>query len=137
MTKTNESDNKQALEQALEQARAQLDSIVEMVEDMHNAHGDDEHDAALQRINENALSVQVRSGWYPPGGSSEAAEYEILLCTGGPAVRIVGDLDEHNQASDARIQYQDWFTPWTDLVDLTSDDKAALTIYAQQHYFGE
>ena len=104
---------------------------------MHNASGDDEHDAALQRINENALSVQVRSGWYTPGGSSEAAEYEILLCTGGPAVRIVGDLDEYDRPIYARIQYQDWFTPWIDLVDLASDESAALTIYVQQHFFGE
>ena len=42
-------------------------------------------------------------------------EFEILLCTGGPACRIVGDLDESCQPSSARIEHQDWGTPWTEL----------------------
>ncbi|MDR6858912.1 hypothetical protein J2W96_005244 [Variovorax guangxiensis] len=43
---------------------------------------------------------------------SDDEEFEILLCTGGPTVRIVGDLDHHGEPDRARIEYQDWFEPW-------------------------
>jgi hypothetical protein len=38
---------------------------------------------------------------------------EILLGTGGPAVRIVGELDSTGPRT-ARLEVQDWFTPWTE-----------------------
>jgi hypothetical protein len=68
---------------------------------------------ARQRIEEDALSVEVRSDWQSPGARLEATEFQILLCTGGPAVRIVGQLNEHREPSRAWIEYQDWGTPWT------------------------
>ena len=74
------------------------------------------HDAddAQERIHESALSVQVRSGWFNPGQEQPPIEeFEILLCTGGPAVRIVGDLDNNGQPDSPRIEHQDWETPWT------------------------
>lgn len=92
------------------QARAQLASIVEMVEKMRNAINNDDEDSidkATSDIHNDALSVEVRSGWYNPCNSGitrpEAHEYRILLCTGGPAVQITGDLDEHLRPKTARI----------------------------------
>jgi len=93
---------------------------------------------AEQRIQEDPLSVQVRSGWYSPGASGEdiaPEEFEILLCTGGPAVRILGELNGHNEPSRAYMQYQDWGTPWTGYYEPGIGD--ALLEYAQQFYFGE
>lgn len=70
---------------------------------------------------EAVLSVDVRSGWRTAGdawdGSKwvlEAEEFQILLSTGGPAVRIVGDLGLCNQAEAPRLEHQDWGTPWTE-----------------------
>src|SRR5690606_3875422 len=41
-----------------------------------------------------------------------AGEYEILLSTGGPAVRIVGRLNVWGEPeTTAVLQYQDWFAP--------------------------
>ena len=94
-----------------------------------------DYDEARQAIEENALSVQVRSGWYSPGEKGEPEEYEILLCTGGPAVRIVGDLGMHNQPDLARLECQDWFTPWTEVFD--GIDQSILLDYARVFYFGE
>jgi hypothetical protein len=91
-------------------------------------------DDVRERIQESPLSVQVRSGWVTPGETMEAYEFEILLTTGGPALRIIGDLDEHNQPERARLQYQDWGTPWTEKVDI---DHGALLTFCQQFYFGE
>jgi hypothetical protein len=61
----------------------------------------------------------------------------ILLCTGGPAVRVFGTLDEHMQPDSARLEYQDWFTPWAPYVCPTEAESDALLTYCQQFYFGE
>lgn len=96
-----------------------------------------EEEEAREAIQGDALSVQVRSGWYTPGSEDTAPEeFEILLCTGGPACRIVGDLDGNAQPSRPRIQYQDWGTPWTEYFP-TSEERDALETYCQQFYFGE
>jgi general stress protein YciG len=98
---------------AEEQAKAQLESIIEMVEALEKAEkaGDDDAiDAAREAIQEDPLEVSVRGGWHSPGEESEDEEYLILLCTGGPAVRIVGEL-RNKEPHTARLQYQDWGTP--------------------------
>lgn len=70
-----------------------------------------DEDDLRQSINEDPLSVQVRSGWANSPSEFEAEEYEILLCTGGPAVRIIGTLERFNEPDSAQLEYQDWFTP--------------------------
>lgn len=90
---------------------------------------------AEERIQEDALEVQVRSGWHAPGDPDATDdEFYILLCTGGPAVRIRGELGEHNRPTRAWIEYQDWGTPWTRFFDA---DQATLLAYCEQFYFGE
>lgn len=123
------------------QARAQLESIKEMVAALAaavEADDDNAREDAERTIHEDALSVEVRSGWVAAGDKMEAAEFKILLCTGGPAVQIVGELDEHNEPSKDHIQlqHQDWFTPWTNL-PLTDADRDALVAYARCFYFGD
>jgi hypothetical protein len=103
-------------------------------EDRENYH---DEEAAREAFTEDALSVEVRSGWHEPGGDNTALEYSILLCTGGPAVRIIGDLDEYQQPISAKLQYQDWFTPWQPLLPLAEGEHEALLTYARQFYFGE
>jgi hypothetical protein len=39
-------------------------------------------------------------------------EWEILLTTGGPAARVVAEVDIDGQVRYATFQYQDWFQPW-------------------------
>jgi hypothetical protein len=51
----------------------------------------------------------------------EASEFCILLCTGGPAARILGELDEHGEPYRAWMEYQDWGTPWTQFVPANQD----------------
>lgn len=100
---------------------------------------DFEEDAARETIQQDPLSVQVRAGWYTPGDrqrdDASAEEFEILLCTGGPAVRIVGELDR-GEPSRPRIQYQDWGTPWTEYFP-TSEQRDALQTYCEQFYYGD
>ena len=69
-------------------------------------------------IQEDPLSLQYRSKWYTPGDAEAATdpeEFEVLLGTGGPAVRIIGEFQGHGgDLGNVRLQSQDWFTLWTD-----------------------
>ena len=121
---------------AKSQARAQLEGIREMVkalEDGEEWEGMDPEEA----IAEDPLEVSVRADWHSPGDEVDVGlEYKILLCTGGPAVRIIGGLDRWKQPDSAALEYQDWGTPWTVLYTDSEEDEALLT-YACRFYFGE
>ena len=125
--------------QAAEQARAQLESVIEMVNALRAKRGagqawvDEEESQAIQ---EDALDVQVRSDWHCPSSGSCNAQYSVLLCTGGPAVRIIGNLSEHDEPESAEIQYQDWGTPW-ETMPTSGEEEEAMVDYAQCFYFGE
>lgn len=93
-------------------------------------------DDARQRITEDALSVEVRTGWTTPGDDAELDEFRILLCTGGPAVQIRGELDEHGEPCRAWLEYQDWWTGWR-VAETETSDMDALLSYARCFYFGQ
>jgi hypothetical protein len=116
----------------------QPDELEELRELEEAANGNESEDEARERIQEDALEVQVRSGWYNPCSKSEGdspEEFYILLCTGGPAVRIMGKLNDYCEPCRAWIQAQDWGTPWFDCVGIIDQD--TLLQYCRQFYFGE
>jgi hypothetical protein len=92
---------------------------------------------AREAIEQDPLSVEVRSDWVEPGAEMTAAEFCILLCTGGPAVRIVGELDDHKQPDRAWVEYQDWFTPWREYHGEHAPSQGTLLAYCRCFYFGE
>jgi len=115
-------------------SEANPDDAAELAE-LEKAAGDCEsREDAEQRIQEDPLSLEVRTGWYTPGGEAEVEEFNILLSTGGPAVRILGELSG-GEPRRAYLQVQDWFTPWTDYIEPGTAD--TILTYAQQFYFGE
>lgn len=124
---------------AASQAKAQLDSITEMIENLRiavDADNSERIDTAQQTIQEDALSVEVRSDWHNPCDADvPVMEYTILLCTGGPAVRIIGELDKYAEPETARIEFQDWYIPWEDY-PLTDKEQDIVIAYAQNFYFG-
>lgn len=93
-------------------------------------------DDVRERITESPLSVQVRSGWHSVGEQPEDVEFEILLSTGGPALRIIGDLGCDNAPENPRLQYQDWGIPWTEYVT-TGEEADALQTFCEEFFFGE
>ena len=106
----------------------------EELEELITAAGDcTDEDDARQRIQEDPLEVQVRSDWASPGEELTPGEFMILLCTGGPAVRIVGELDQYGEPCRAWLEYQDWGTPWTQYFRA---DSKTLTRYASQFFGG-
>jgi hypothetical protein len=100
------------------------------------AGGCENEDEARRAIDDDPLSVEVRSGWHSLGETLQPAEFQILLCAGGPAVRILGELDGDNQPCRAWLEYQDWGTPWTEYHGENAD-QAVLLSYAGNFYFGE
>ena len=95
-----------------------------------------DQEAAKQRIWEDPLELSIRDDWHAPNEGGEAIDYLILLCTGGPAVRIIGELDKWTEPETARLEYQDWFTPWENY-PLDAQEEETLLNYARQFYFGE
>ena len=93
------------------------------------------HDTEMSELVEGPLSVMVRGGWHEVGKQATDQEYEILLSTGGPALRIVGELNNYNQPQNAELQWQDWGTPWT-VYSLNSQENRFLVEYANCFYFG-
>jgi hypothetical protein len=131
-----ETDNDANVEQ--DDARAELvwdaengDELKELTE----AAGECENrEDAEQRIQEDPLSVEVRSGWVSLGETMVAEDFTILLATGGPAVRVMGELDENKEPHRAWLEVQDWFTPWTQYFGAS---QGTLLTYARQFYYGE
>ena len=88
----------------------------------------------MDQIMEMPLSVSVRSGWQTPGVNDQSPEeYELLLGTGGPAVRVYGRLDQHGRPRSAELQGQDWFTPWKRTT--VDQDEEVLLQFAGYFYY--
>ena len=92
-------------------------------------------EAIRDRVQEDPLEIQVRSDWHALGEDPESAEFYILLCTGGPAVRIKGSLDDL-EPTECCLEHQDWGTPWTQVVCYGAEDEALLW-YCSQFYWGD
>ncbi len=132
-------------EHAISNARAWIESITDAItalqelesgEESVTFEGDsfDDADELRQRIDEMPLSVSVRTGWFSPGAKEDAEpeEFEILLSTGGPALRVYGEID-----GTPYLQWQDWGTPWTSYHDTTNEQDDALQVFVQRFYFGD
>ena len=93
-----------------------------------------EEELSTERIDElihqEPLEVATRSQWTSVGSEqgvwdTEPGEFKILLCTGGPAVRIFGSCED-GYPSDIELQHQDWFTPWETVRGLSEIQKEAM-----------
>ena len=87
-----------------------------------------------QLVQEDPLSVEVRSGWASVGDTLDAEEFCILLSTGGPAVRLRGTLSS-GSVDRCWLEHQDWFKPWELVMNSGASD--ALVWYAERFYWGE
>lgn len=115
------------------QANADATAALEELAELEEAAGENtSEEQARETIDCDALSVEVRSGWVRSKDEFEAEEFRIVLCTGGPHVEIVGDLDR-GTPSRVRVLYRDWGTAG----ELFDFDHDAVIEYCQQFYFGE
>lgn len=131
--------NIMATDHARQQARANLEYIGELIQRLRAAQeaGDKAaEDAAREEIEDLPLEILVRSGWQRPGeDAGPPEEYQILLTTGGPAVRITGALDRWGEPATAVLEYADWGTPWT-AYPADVEEARTLLEFARQFYYG-
>jgi hypothetical protein len=100
------------------------------------AGNSDAEKEARNIIEQGPFSVTVRSDWYIPGTEEgKPAQYCILLGTGGPASRIIGDLAEHGVPESAHFEWQTLWDHWT-RAQLTGEEEDSILQWAQQFYFG-
>lgn len=103
---------------------------------------DDIQERVEEWARERPLSVQVRGKWYEPGSdwqdAAKPVEYEILLSTGGPALRLRGDLGLHGEPETADLEMQDWGVPWREYTGdaWTAHSRDALMWFAGLFYYG-
>ena len=88
-------------------------------------------DEAHEIVQNDPLSIEVRSGWASATDTMTAEEFRIVLCTGGPHVVIRGELLMCTP-SRAWMMYQDWGTPKTQYFDI---EQSTLLAYCQEFYF--
>jgi hypothetical protein len=113
-------------------ASAVADAHWEELAELEEAAGDCEsQEDAIDRIHDDPLSLELSGTWLP-GNTPVADKAILLLSTGGPAVRLIVELDD-SEPRRAYLQVQDWGTPWTDVFT----DGAPLLRYAEQFYYGE
>lgn len=108
------------------------EDIPELDELETNAGDCRDREDAIQRIQDDPLSIEI-GGFWEIGADPEPTEYRVLLTTGGPAVRIVGELTKYGDAFNATLEVQDWFKPWTEVYA----DQNTLLAYISYLYLGE
>ena len=120
-----------------ESAMSSIKEMVEAVREAREMDDDEALDAAIDTIYEDPLSIEVRDGWRSIGSKDSVdKEFRILLSTGGPATQITGDLDEHDEPCNVKLQAQDWFQPWTTYETKEGEDEILLE-YVQSFCFYE
>ena len=132
---------------ALQNAIGHIESIVKDYENFNyiensNVTCDEDYnkqDEIKENILNSALSVEFRSGWYSSPESIadlKPEEFKILLTWGGPALRVIGELNQYKEPENVKMQFQDWGTFWTDF-QITEDQQEALNWFCNCFYFGE
>lgn len=89
-----------------------LETLQELTEQAAECESQDE---ALEQLENNPLEILYRSDWESSPTDLTPSEFAILLCTGGPAVRIRGELDHNGYPTRAWVEYQNWGISWTEL----------------------
>jgi len=129
---------------ALQNAIGHIESIVEDFEkisyleslNVTSSEDEEEIEQIKESILNSALSVEFRSGWTSNPNDIKLEEFKILLTWGGPALRVIGDLNQYKEPENIKIQYQDWGTYWTDF-KITEEQVKALDWFCSCFYFGE
>lgn len=85
-------------------------------------------EAARQELDEMPLCIEKLITDH----RNEEVTWEILLGTGGPAVRVSVFTDFEGNILSAEYQFQDWFKSWT---TADNQNQALMKRFANQYYF--
>lgn len=129
---------------AFDNAKGSIESIVEDFEkitfleslNVTSNEEEEEIEEIKESILNSALTVEFRSGWSTNFDELEIEEFKILLSWGGPALRVIGELDQYKQCENVKLQFQDWGTYWTNY-ELTEKEEESLNWFCNCFYFGD
>lgn len=125
------------IEEAMCQLAAAQDSYRLRSETSDETQDAEKIDLLVSALQNDVLSLRVRSDWHDPSGESGSPfEFEILLSWGGPSVRLYGILSEYMEPMEVWIEHQDWGLPWRRL-PATPDVRAKLLQYSKLFWFGD
>lgn len=99
----------------------------------------DSEDYLQNCVDQIPVSVRVREDWRPACVTElykRPCEYEIMLCDGMFACRIIGEVDALGAPFNATLQWQNWHTGWVPL-DVSDDELDALDMFTEAFYYGE
>jgi hypothetical protein len=94
---------------------------------------DRQHHEWADAIREDMLEDPLCVSLWEVSPNHDEAKWEILLGTGGPAVRILVTTDLGGAVQEADYQYQDWFKPWT---SAERQNRKMVEEYADLFYYG-
>ena len=77
-----------------------MESITNLIDKLSTDPNQEDTDSIHEEIHQYPLEIKKTQG------------YELLLGTGGPATRIVGQINEYGEPVTAELQGQDWGTKW-------------------------
>lgn len=135
----------------LNNAKGHFASILEYYEAYEAAYEADDYDKIEEiqdEVQQEALGLAWRCAeWQEVGDTDFKPDQGVITLTcGGPALQLIVGLED-GEPIDAELQYQDWWTSWTNLTygcyegnDVIIDhDKGhdALRWFASQFYWGE
>lgn len=81
-------------------------------QEFYDSMFDDELRALLDKADEGDEDAR-ESVEYIAYGLQRQVRYYVTLAGGGPAARLVVEVDEQGEIERAWFEYQDWFIPWT------------------------
>ena len=112
------------IKQATEQAYSQLDHIVDLVGALDAQNDDDELPAWFIDDYGDDVDVCDAIAEFPIEVKTDTEPTLILLCTGGPAVRL--SVSQNGAVS---LQCQDWGTGWENVEIRNANEENALDMF--------
>ena len=110
--------------------RALVDLDWDGSHELGTAEADAMRDELLEYMEAQALSVQVRSGWYAQGTEPEPEEFRITLSVGGPTLTLEGELDRYGSPCAAQLRYS-WYSQSQVLPCIESEAEALVWFACQ------
>lgn len=98
------------------QAQSQYESLLEVVKheqyDCVCFEDDNSLDTDGARCEVGEGYDEPSDAYYDPLDIEMVRQVKVLLCTGGPAVRLVGELNRYGGIANSWIEHQDWYEGW-------------------------
>ena len=99
----------QRLREVYDNTHARIIADLERLDAIREEDGD-----PFEEFGDVLLELKFGAVWQAGETDRQPSRFWALIGTGGPAMRIVGEINQYGEPEDCRLEVQDWFQPWTD-----------------------